>query len=440
MSSGNSNTATKTRQPKQEEAQFATLVHRMRADVEYIPGDNECSTEKLGTWKNDIKSLREAKRIDGLSGFNNALNSLIALKPRIDFLLDSIATTEQDQAEQEEQEQYFTFLDFKDLRNLPKPEWLLYEVLPTKGVSFVYGPAGCGKTYVAVSMACSVATETTQWMERATKHGHVIYIAAEDIDEVAQRVIAWADQHHIDDIPNLHFFPCPLKLATDTDKLIASLEHQYGQLDIALIVVDTLAMCSIGVEENSKKEFDAVTGSLEMLWRKYNCCVAAIHHSGRNGEIRGTSSIDGVAYSLIKVAEVDDNIMLKSVKKRRGKHFDDIYLDRKIVEVPGEYDEIGQPVTTCVLVKSDRTAAADPTTLTKLQKEILQHTSNLGGIEVPRVDVMKACQIDRNHEPSFCNAISVLLQKGLITMRTEKKRTFYTLTNSAKELLQNVEV
>src|SRR5437588_566543 len=104
----------------------------------------------------------------------------------------------------------------------------------------------------------------------------------------------------------------PLSLAKDTPRFMAALDKRYPNANIALFVVDTLAMCSLGVDENSKKEFDAVIGSLEMIWRKYNCCVVAMHHAGNNGDMRGTSSMDGVAYSMIEVAEVDDNVRLHS--------------------------------------------------------------------------------------------------------------------------------
>jgi len=335
------------------------------------------------------------------------------------------------------QEQRFKFLDFKDLRALPKPESLVYNVVSAKGVTFFYGPTGEGKTFVATDLACHVAGGL-DWLGQVTKHGPVVYIAAEDIDDIAQRVLAWANYHHVTDLPDLHFFPCPLNLAKDTPAFIESLEQQYPGIQPVLFIVDTMAMCSIGIDENNKGIYDAVISSIETIWRKYNCSVVAVHHSGRNGDIRGTSSIDGVAYGLVKITAVDDQIKLESIKRRRGKPFDDIYLDRHIVET-GDLDEQGKPTTTLVLECSDKTRASS-TYLTKLQVEMLQHVSNLGGVEVARGEVIKACQIDRTHERTFCNSASRLAQIGFISIRTEKQRTFYTLTEAGKDLLQNLEL
>jgi len=343
--------------------------------------------------------------------------------------------------EESQEEETFQFLEFKDLRSLPKPEWLLYNVLPTKGTSFIYGPPKSGKTFVMVTIAGSVASENINWMDLATKHGHVIYIAAEDIDEVARRFIAWAEVNGVSDLPNLHFFPCPLALARDTPRFIDAIDKRYPDANIVLFVVDTLAMCSLGVDENTKKDFDAVLGSLEVLWRKYNCSVVAVHHSGKNGEMRGTSSMDGIAYSKVEIAAVEDRVVMKCKEKRRGRAFDDIWFDEKIVQMD-TLDEMGFPETARVLVKSDGEAPSGKVEkLTKLQTAVLQHTRNLGGNMVPRTEVMKACEIDRNHEPSFVNAVSNLAQKGYLEPPyTEKQRTYYTITSSAIELLQNLDL
>ena len=407
------------------------------------PSQEILATIPPGAASQIITSLCEAEKEGGEVGVRKAF---VALCKSYDWLKDlknkPIPPRPGTEGEQvQEQEQTFKFLEFKDLRSLPKPEWLLYNVLPTKGVSFIYGPPKSGKTFVMVTIAGSVASENINWMDLATKHGHVIYIAAEDIDEVARRFIAWADVNKINDLPNLHFFPCPLALAKDTPRFMDAIDKRYPDAKIVLFVVDTLAMCSLGVDENAKKDFDAVLGSLEALWRKYNCCVVAVHHSGKNGEMRGTSSMDGIAYSKIEISAVENRVAMKCKEKRRGRAFDDIWFDEKIVQMD-TLDEMGFPEVARVLVKADGTASSNKNEkLTKLQTAILQHTSNLGGTRVPRTEVMKACEIDRNHEPSFVNAVSILVQKGYLeTPHTEKQRTYYTLTLSAIELLQNLEL
>jgi AAA domain/Bifunctional DNA primase/polymerase, N-terminal len=327
-----------------------------------------------------------------------------------------------------EESTYLTFLEFKDLRDIPRPQWLLYDVLPSKGIVFLYGPPKDGKTYVAVGMASTVATEDMAWMGRATRHGHVVYIAGEDIDDVALRFRGFADKHSLQDIPNLHIFPCPLALATDTHQLMRSLKHHYGDIDIALIIIDTLAICTLGIDESSKKDFDAVITSVEALWRTYDCCVTAIHHEGKNGEMRGTSNMEAIAMAKIRVQQVDEQVVIKSVLKRRGgKRFDDICLDWETIEFPGENDEAGQVLTTGVLIESHREGTQKPDSLSSMQEAVLTHLQSWGGVDVPRADLIKACTADKSQERSFINATSYLQRKGYIGMKKEKQRTYYSL-------------
>jgi hypothetical protein len=344
-------------------------------------------------------------------------------------------------SQDEDQDILDNFIDADNLDTLDKPEWLIYNIWPTRGVNFLYGKRGCGKTYVALSMACSVAMEASQnraqvmlqadalnWCNHATKHGHVVYVAGEDIEEVAQRVQAWKKHHGISTLPRLHFYQCPLNLKTDTPRFIRAIKKKFSDTDIALIIVDTLAVCSMGIDENKKGEFDGVLQALEDLWREFGCCVIACHHAGKNGDMRGTSSMDGIAYSMIEVSEEDENIKLRSEKKRRGKRFEAFYLNRETVELPG-LDEAGDPVTSCVVTPSDRKAERDPERLTDFQQRIIDVIQALGGRKVARSDVMNEMSIGKKtgQEKTFNRAVGALLKKELISSTTQGRNTLFTL-------------
>ncbi len=419
-----------TREYSPSDSAALAILADLQSDVPTYIQD----VESAGEHADDLRMLFRVRQ-NSKTAFERTLS---ALKTRKDSPLAALLLEREAGADTK-----FHFLEFNDLRKLPKPEWLIYDILPTKGVTFMYGKPKCGKTFVAISMACSVALELADdhdvigaldreiykdalnWCGRATRHGHVVYIAAEDIDEVARRALAWADYHQVKDLPNLHFFPCSLDLAKDTPRFMDALNTHYPGVKIRLIVVDTLAMCSLGIEENSKREFDAVFRSLEALWRAYSCCVLTVHHAGKNGTMRGTSSMDGIAYGMIEVSEADENILLKSAGSRRGAGFGDIFLNRTIVET-GELDETGQPATTCVVTRSDRQAEENASQLTKFQRDILECLQALGRIDVPRTELINACKIDQKRTRTFTNAVNALMRKGLISMKKEKNRTFYS--------------
>lgn len=379
-----------------------------------------------------LDALSEALREDGPEGYEAVKQALLKDNPRLVELLTSVPQED----EQAENDLADLFLEFHDLGQLPKPEWLIYSVLPAHGINFIYGKQGCKKTFVATDIACHIALENGYWMGRKTKHGHVVYIAGEDVDEVGKRIQAWAKYHRVNNLPHLHVFRCPLDLAKDTPKFIEALDRRYGDIDVAAFVVDTLAVCSLGIDENSKREFDAVLRSLEALWRKYNCCVLPVHHSGNNGDMRGTSAMDGIAYSMIEVSAIDEQVKLHSYKPpRSSKAFDDIYLNCQDVET-GQVDEMGFPETTLVLTYADRQTAADATRLTKLQHEILQHIHNFGGVDVPRATIMQACQLKRDQQSVLTNAVSELLRRELISSKKQGRFLYFTLTEKGRSLLE----
>lgn len=339
-------------------------------------------------------------------------------------------------------------LSISDLRRLPKPEWLIYKILPAKGISFLAAAPKAGKTYLTVTLAGTVALEPSEnlaldlidsdllnWAGQVTRHGDVMYIAAEAIEDIAQRVFAWAKYHHIPDsaLSRFHFYEYPLQLATQTDRFIEALDRKCKGADFKLIVVDTLAMCSLGIEENSKKELDTVYAALEALWRKYNCCVLVVHHTGRNGKIRGSSSMDGITYNLLTVEQVDEHVVLKSELQRRGKNFDPIYFDWQTVEL--DYlDETGSFATESILIRSDWKAATKAEELTKNQQIILDVIKVLGGKNVARSEVEKECTKAKGTEkaamskPTFISATDVLIKKkNLIDVNTHAGKYYYTL-------------
>ena len=44
------------------------------------------------------------------------------------------------------------------VKDFPPPEWLIEDVVPKGALVVVYGPPGAGKTFIAMSMAMSIAT------------------------------------------------------------------------------------------------------------------------------------------------------------------------------------------------------------------------------------------------------------------------------------------
>jgi len=68
-----------------------------------------------------------------------------------------------------------------------------------------------GKTFIALDMAFSVATGTP-WQGHDTKQGSVVYIAAEGVQGMAQRIDAWKTYHRVNQATDVYFLEAAVQL------------------------------------------------------------------------------------------------------------------------------------------------------------------------------------------------------------------------------------
>lgn len=54
-------------------------------------------------------------------------------------------------------------LTMRELRQRPKPRWLIEDVLPEEGIGSIFGPTYSGKTFVGIDLALSVANGLSYW-------------------------------------------------------------------------------------------------------------------------------------------------------------------------------------------------------------------------------------------------------------------------------------
>lgn len=85
----------------------------------------------------------------------------------------------------------------------PAPlQWIIKGWLPANCTAMVFGESGVGKTFVSLDLACCVATGT-QWHDKKTASGTVVYLAGEGNYGIRQRVASWARAHDITNLDNL---------------------------------------------------------------------------------------------------------------------------------------------------------------------------------------------------------------------------------------------
>jgi KaiC/GvpD/RAD55 family RecA-like ATPase len=163
---------------------------------------------------------------------------------------------------------------------LPQPEWLIDGLLVAGSLAAMYGRPGSGKTFLALSIAKSVASGNDFIGHAVRQTGPVLYVAAEDVHGVGQRVEAWNAHDGTRDGHDVSFVGEAINVANlaSVDMLSDAVES----VGADLLVVDTFARCTVGVEENSSRDVGQVVALLDRLRNRTGAAVLLVRHSGKD--------------------------------------------------------------------------------------------------------------------------------------------------------------
>lgn len=283
-------------------------------------------------------------------------------------------------------------LDREQLRTIPPARYLIQDVLDLDSESWLIGKSQAFKSFVAIDWACHVATDT-QWRGRKIRTGPVLYVVAEGVKGFAKRVDAWEIVHGIK-VTKLYTLPAPVQAKGAGAELSVSAQWRAlcevaAEMQPVLIVLDTQARMTVGLEENSNTAMGIWTEAIRQMREATSACVLVVHHLGRSGDdARGASALDGAQDTEWKVVRTDMRKRLAQLRMDKNKDGDnDQDFDFEAVVVEVGVDEEGDTVTslalrpiTAELAAYQRGESEDPTAftdydhdlkLTENQKEVL---------------------------------------------------------------------
>jgi predicted ATP-dependent serine protease len=148
----------------------------------------------------------------------------------------------------------FRLLDESEIERLPSLTWVLDRILPEGAFAVLYGQPGGGKSFVGLDWALSIASGT-DWCGHQTQRGPVVYVWAEGKTGIKERLHAWKQARNLQSVPLFRVFPRALQLleSREVDGFVECLRGQLPE-DPKLIIIDTLARCFVGGDENSAKD------------------------------------------------------------------------------------------------------------------------------------------------------------------------------------------
>lgn len=306
----------------------------------------------------------------------------------------------------------FRLLTDADLAALPPPTYLIDGVLPATGNAMLYGPSGVGKSFLALDWALSIATGRNQWRGRRVRSGFVVYVAAEGTYGLNVRRQAWGIANGYKGAAGIRYVCDAVQLLDlmDAHALAAAVAAESPEPP-ALIVLDTLARCMVGGDENSVKDVSRAIASTDLLRRLTGALVLLVHHSQKQGDLeRGSSALRGAQDVMLCLrSNKAGDLALNSTKVKDGPALEGVRL------------RLHPTGKSCVIVS----AKVDPTAsgLTGAQRECLRalgRAAKGGGASASTW--LRSTAIP---ERSFYRLIKQLGEGGYVEERT---RVGYALT------------
>lgn len=204
------------------------------------------------------------------------------------------------------------------LRDIPAPSPLIEETLDLGTVAVLAGYKGTLKSFVALDWAASVAT-ATPWRHRPAKRRRVLYVAAEGAQGLDNRLTAWETTQQVD-LGDDQFTVLPMRVHLLHPSEVTELAALVFDGEYGFVVVDTLAKCTTGIDENSSKDMGIAVESLYRIQAATNGgTVLCVHHTGKDRtNIRGSSSLEAGVETVYTTEGDWRNMKLSRTKRKDG--------------------------------------------------------------------------------------------------------------------------
>lgn len=237
------------------------------------------------------------------------------------------------------------------LQHLKPIDWLVRGYLEADSLALLFGDPGCGKSFVAIDLACAIATGSG-WHGKAATQGAVFYIAGEGQNGLARRFKAWEILNGCN-LAKAPLFvshrPATLydaESAAAVSQAVQALAAASGQTP-RLIVIDTLARNFGGADENSTPDMNAFVANLDAHMKNpFHACVLIVHHTGHADKTRarGAMALKGALDAEYQLERDEDGLIRwNTTKMKDAEHPEPLSFRLERVALPF-LDEDGQQV------------------------------------------------------------------------------------------------
>ena len=323
-------------------------------------------------------------------------------------------------------------LSLSDLSSLPPVRPLVDGLLYRDTLAQLSGPPGSYKSFLALGM---------DWEgHHVPEAGTVVYVAAEGATGLRARVLAWCELTNVEPADldgRIYFLPVPIQLGNTVD--VVQAVDMVRAVGAILLVLDTRARCTLGLEENSATEQGKAVHNAEAIQRAAGCTVFPVHHAGRAGGAgRGSNSWDGAVWSDLRVTGEDLRAQITCAKHKDVPagcvhHYRMVPHTVSSALMPGCTAEQRSTLISVLAGDQDDLQSTPPSTRAVL--DIIRTSDGIEGLTRPAI-VALCKDHDISRSPAYA-AVKVLVTAGsLRNIGTEDKPRYVATSVTPLEAKQ----
>ena len=182
----------------------------------------------------------------------------------------------------------------------PPRQWVMEPIIPEQGLTMTYSWRGIGKTYFALGVAYAVASGGQFLKWKAPKPRRTLYLDGEMAGTMMQqrlREIALGSEAEAAE-DALHIItpdrqPLGIMPNLSTEEGRTQVETYIDREEIRFLVIDNISACYGAAKDNDAESWLPMQSWLLGL-RFKGVAVLLIHHTGKGGQQRGTSSREDI--------------------------------------------------------------------------------------------------------------------------------------------------
>ena len=221
-------------------------------------------------------------------------------------------------------------LSLAEVLDQPEPKFIISGLLVKSSISLVTAKHRHFKSFIALDMALNIATGRN-FHGLQTMCGPAVYVAAEGSAGIKKRAMAWLAYHDIETPTNFHVLNAPLQITDPVTR--QRFADEIKAIKPAIIVLDTLARCTVGLDENSTGDMGQFADAIGALAQATAAHVMVIHHNNKLGDYRGSSSLPAAVDTHLSLERKNDTVCITVEKQKDFEEIMPILLEAQTVTI-----------------------------------------------------------------------------------------------------------